>query len=118
MVTTSDLTPEKAMESYKDLMFIEQTFHELKSIINLRPIGHYKDVRVEGHTFICVLSILTRRFMSRALGETNRIIKELNEIKAIENSVGEEKYYFMTKLTRKQKEIFKKLNIEEPIKYL
>ena len=56
--------------------------------------------------------------MSRALGETNQIIEELMEIKAIENSVGEEKYHFMTKLTKKQKEIFKKFDVEEPIKYL
>jgi len=118
LVTTSGLNPEKAMESYKDLKFIEQTFHELKGIINLRPIGHYKDVRVEGHVFICVLSILTRRFISRTLAETNEIIKELKRVKAIETTIGEEKYYFMTKLTKKQKEIFKKLGVEEPMKYL
>ena len=106
------------MESYKDLKYIEQTFHELKSIINLRPIGHSKDIRVEGHVFICVLGILTRRFMSKTLAETNEIVKELKMVKAIENTIGDEKHYFMTRLTKKQKEIFKKLNVGEPMKYL
>lgn len=118
LVTTSGLKPEKVVESYKELKFIEQTFHEMKSIINLRPINHSTDIRVEGHAFICVLSILTRRFMSKTLGEANEIIKELKEIKAVENIIGDEKYCFMTKLTNRQKEIFKKLDVEEPIKYL
>jgi hypothetical protein len=56
--------------------------------------------------------------MSRTLGETNEIIRELREIKAVEDSIGDEKYCFMTKLTNKQKGIFEKLGVEEPIKYL
>lgn len=118
LVTTSKLRPKKTLETYKDLKFIEQTFREMKDIINLRPINHYKDVRVEGHVFICVLSVLTRRFLSKSLTETNAIVKELKEIKAIEATVGEEKYYFRTTLTKEQKNILRKLCVEEPMKYL
>jgi transposase len=106
------------MKSYKDLKCIEQTFRELKDIIEIRPISHHKNIRVEGHVFVCVLSILTRRLMSKNLAETNEIINELKEIKAVEDSIGDEKYCFMTKLTNKQKGIFEKLGVEEPIKYL
>lgn len=112
LVTTSDLKPEDVMKSYKDLKYIEQTFRELKDIIEIRPVYHQKNARVEGHVFICVLSLLTRRLMSKNLAETNEIIKELSEIKAIETTIGEEKYYFLTRLTKKQEEISKRLNIE------
>ena len=118
LATTSDLKPKDVMKSYKDLKYIEQTFHEMKSIINLRPIGHYKDIRVEGHVFICILGILTRRFMSKSLAETNEIVKELKRVKTVENTIGDEKHYFLTRLTKKQIEIFKKLGVELPMKYL
>lgn len=118
LVTTSDLEPKDVMKSYKDLKYIEQTFRELKDIIEIRPINHYNDARIEGHVFVCVLSILTRRLMSKSLAETNEMIKELSEIKAIETTIGEEKYCFLTRLTNNQERIFKKLDIELPMKYL
>ena len=118
LITTSKLSPKKVMESYKDLKYIEQTFRELKDIINLRPINHRLVITIGGHVFICVLSIFTRRLMSKSLRETNEIVKQLREIKAIEATIDGEKYYFSTTPNKEQKMILKKLGIEEPMKYL
>lgn len=117
LVTTTDHEPEEIMKSYKDLKYIEQMFREMKDIIDLRPINHRTDRRVEGHVFVCVLSILTRRLMSRSLSETNSMIETLSKIKIAESNVGGEKYYFLTKLTPKQEETFMKLGIEMPTRY-
>lgn len=117
-VTTSNLTPTQVLKTYKDLKYIEQTFRILKHIVNVRPVEHSKERRVKGHVFICFLGILLRRLMSKNLAETNKMVKELSGIKAIELNVDDEEYYFRNKLTKQQKKIFKKLDIKPPIKYL
>lgn len=115
LVTNTGFGPEEAMKSYKDLKRIEQTFRELKDIINLRPVNHSSGVRVEGHVFVCVLSVLTRRLMSKSLLETDEIIRELADVKAVEcDIVGNEKHRFLTRLSNKQEETFRKLGVELP----
>ncbi len=117
LVTNTGFGPEEAMKSYKDLKRIEQTFRELKDIINLRPVNHSSGVRVEGHVFVCVLSVLTRRLMSKSLLETDAIIRELADVKVVEcDIVGNEKHRFLTRLSNKQEETFRKLGIELPAK--
>lgn len=116
LVTNTDFGPEEAMKSYKDLKRIEQTFRELKDIINLRPVNHSSGVRVEGHVFVCVLSVLTRRLMSKSLLETNEIIRELADVKVVECDIGNERHQFLTRLSNKQEETFRKLGIELPAK--
>lgn len=117
LVTNTDFGPEEAMKSYKDLKRIEQTFRELKDIINLRPVNHSSGVRVEGHVFVCVLSVLTRRLMSKSLLETDAIIRELADVKVVEcDMVGNERHHFLTRLSNKQEETFRKLGIELPAK--
>ncbi len=117
LVTNTGFGPEEAMKSYKDLKRIEQTFRELKDIINLRPVNHSSDVRVEGHVFVCVLSVLTRRLMSKSLLETDEIIRELADVKVVEcDIVGNERHQFLTRLSNRQEETFRKLGIELPAK--
>lgn len=43
---------------YRGRIKIEQTFHHLKSFIDIRPIYHRLDERVCGHVLICVLGYL------------------------------------------------------------
>jgi len=116
VTNTTGFGPEETMKSYKDLKRIEQTFRELKDIINLRPVNHSSSVRVEGHVFVCVLSVLTRRLMSKSLLDTNEIIRELADVKVVECDIGNERHQFLTRLSNKQKEIFGKLGIELPTK--
>ncbi len=118
LVTNTGFGPEEAMKSYKDLKRIEQTFRELKDIINLRPVNHSSGVRVEGHVFVCVLSVLTRRLMSKSLLETDAIIRELADVKVVECDIAgnHEKHRFLTRLSDRQEETFRKLGIELPVK--
>ncbi len=41
---------------YIQLNRIEDVFRTLKSALGLRPVYHQKDIRIEGHLFICILS--------------------------------------------------------------
>ncbi|KXA97608.1 hypothetical protein AKJ39_03160, partial [candidate division MSBL1 archaeon SCGC-AAA259J03] len=76
LVTTSDLDPTKAMEKYKELKDVERAFHELKNMLNLRPVYHSTDKGVRGHTFVCILGLLLRRLMER---KTDMLFEEIFE---------------------------------------
>jgi len=51
-----DLSDEEIFRLYLTLNRIERAFKDLKSDLNLRPIFHQKEERVDGHIFITILA--------------------------------------------------------------
>lgn len=48
---------DEAVACYRRLMHVEQAFRNLKTVLlELRPIFHHKDERIEAHAFICLLA--------------------------------------------------------------
>jgi transposase len=43
------LTPVEAVQAYKELSEVERAFHELKDVIELRPIYDRRKERVQAH---------------------------------------------------------------------
>ena len=73
--------PEELWKQYIVLTEIEQAFKELKNDLNIRPVYHQKDKRIEAHIFVCFLSYclqvtLKHRAKSKAPGLTPRAILE------------------------------------------
>jgi len=73
--------PEEFWKQYIVLTEIEQAFKEIKQDLNIRPIYHQKDERIEAHIFVCFLSYclqvtLKQRAKSKAPGLTPRAILE------------------------------------------
>ena len=119
LVTTSDLEPLQAMESYKDLKDVEQAFDELKNLLKLRPIYHRVDKRVKGHVFICILALLLKRLMEKKTGLMFReIMKKLERLKVNVIEVEGEEIYQRNQINHGQKEILKELAVEKPPKIL
>ncbi|MGC9523802.1 MAG: IS1634 family transposase [Anaerolineae bacterium] len=54
--TELDMPAEEVEISYKDLQLVENAFYELKNLINIRPIYHWKDRRVTTHVYLCILA--------------------------------------------------------------
>jgi transposase len=48
----------------------------IKNVIELRPMYHRKDDRVEGHVFICILAFLVNRLLEQKTGKTIKTIWE------------------------------------------
>jgi len=49
--------PDKEVEeNYKSLKTVERAFRELKEIVEIRPIFHWKERRVRVHVFLCILA--------------------------------------------------------------
>jgi transposase len=43
---------------YKQLMEVERAFRTLKTTLDLRPVYHRKDERIQAHVFLCFLALL------------------------------------------------------------
>lgn len=69
--------PESLWRMYIQLTEVEQAFKELKNDLNLRPIHHQKDNRIEAHIFVsflayCLSVTLKKRLRRHAQGLTPR----------------------------------------------
>jgi len=68
LITNSkSLKPENVALGYRTLYEVENEFKEIKHFLRIRPIRHYKDLRVRAHVFICVLVYLIEKFMGKKL---------------------------------------------------
>jgi transposase len=56
--TNADLDTDVTALAYKDLWRVERAFRNMKSILDLRPVYHYKDSRVRGHIMVCFLALV------------------------------------------------------------
>lgn len=63
------LAKEEVAAAYRQLMTVERSFRSLKSLEELAPVYHWKDRRVRGHVFVCVLAHLLERILERRLAQ-------------------------------------------------
>ena len=80
IISTSDdtLTPEDVALGYKQLMEVERAFRTLKTTLDLRPVYHRKDERIEAHVFLCFLALLLVRIAERKTKMTWDRIQDSN----------------------------------------
>lgn len=119
LVTTSDLEPSQAMESYKELKDVERAFDELKNLLKLRPIYHQTDKRVKGHVFICILALVLRRLMERKTGLTFReIMERLEKLRVNLVQFRGKRFQQRNQIDRDQEQVFKSLGVPKPPRIL
>jgi hypothetical protein len=73
--------PEELWKQYIVLTEVEQAFKELKNDLDIRPVYHQKDDRIESHIFVsflsyCLQATLKQRAKTKAPGLTPRAILE------------------------------------------
>lgn len=62
-----DITPVEAVSLYKQLDQVERAFRSLKDVIDMRPIFHQTDERIEAHLFVAALAFLLHRAIDTKL---------------------------------------------------
>jgi transposase len=62
-----DLSALDAVRLYKELSEVERAFANLKDVIDMRPIYHRSDHRVEAHIFVAALAFLIHRAIEKKL---------------------------------------------------
>ncbi len=66
------------MACYKELNTVEQGFRDLKDVIEMRPVYHKTDERIEAHIFVASLALFLKRVLEHQLAS------ELPQISAAE----------------------------------
>ena len=119
LLSTSDdsLWPEDVALGYKQLLEVERAFRTLKTTLDLRPLYHRKDERIEAHVLLCFLALLLVRLAERQAGQTwDRIRAIMERIHLGEFSSKDGRILQRTELTSEQTNLLKRLNITPPSK--
>jgi transposase len=117
IISTSDdtLTPEDVALGYKQLMEVERAFRTLKTTLDLRPVYHRKDERIQAHVFLCFLALLLVRIAERKTNMTwDRIKAQMERLHLGEFFSKEGRVLQATELTPEQLNILKLLKIPPP----
>jgi len=115
----TDYSDKKLIYIYKNLHKVENAFKVIKNVLDLRPMMHYKQIRVEAHVYLCVIAyfILTAcEYISRKKElnvSTPKILKKLSKIHLIDIFLDDDKHkYVITKRNKAQKEILQAFGIK------
>ena len=121
LLRTSDesLTPDDIAEGYKALYQAERGWRDLKTAqINLRPVFHHKDQRIQAHVQLCWLALVVLRVAELAVGDTWRNIRnELERIHLVTLATAEGQVAQRTQLTARHRSILRALELPEPPRF-
>lgn len=93
LTTNTELKVKEVALKYKELWMVEQTFRDMKSVIDTRPIFHKRDEAIRGHVFCSFLALvlkkeLDHRLVSQGLQYEWADIKQ--DLKALQEVIMEE----------------------------
>lgn len=92
--TNTNLTSEQVALKYKELWQVENTFRDLKSILETRPIYHKVDETIRGHVFCSFLALALRKELNQRLefaGHNFEWADIKRDLNALQDSYIEEK---------------------------
>jgi hypothetical protein len=130
-VLATSLTPAVAdagqvLAAYRSLQNVERRFRVLKSALGLRPIRHFTEPRVRGHIAICVLAAVVEQLIGNRLADADirdpdlegqhltadRAFQELDRIRQVTLTAGEQTIVAVTRRTRLQTQILDGLGVD------
>ena len=117
LLRTSDhsLTATEIAEAYKALFEAERGWRDLKTGIDLRPVFHYKDQRIQAHVQLCWLALLLMRTAELATGDTWRNLRdELDRLHLVTMGTSDGHLAQRGQLTAGQRGILTALELPTP----
>jgi len=117
IISTSDdtLSPADVALGYKQLMEVERAFRTLKTTLDLRPVFHRKDERIEAHVFLCFLALLLVRVAERRTNLAwDHIKAQMERLHLGEFFSKEGRVLQTTEPTSEQVNILKQIRISPP----
>jgi transposase len=105
-------------EGYKGLYEAERGWRDLKSTLDLRPVYHYKQGRIEAHVQLCWLALLIARVAENDVGDSWRNIRdELERLHLVTLATSEGTVSQRSELTARQRSILRALGLSEPPRF-
>ncbi len=92
-----NLSAADAVRLYKELSEVERCFANLKSVIDMRPIFHQVDHRVEAHIYVAALAFLLHRAIEKKLKaaridiSATEAISILKSVRVVDIALGDGK---------------------------
>lgn len=83
----AQITAHESVGIYKQLSDVEWAYRDLKDVIELRPVYHKSDRRVEAHIFVATLALFLKRTLEHLLRE-QRVDLSPTEAFAAMRSIG------------------------------
>jgi transposase len=111
------LSPVEAVTAYKELNEVERGFSHLKDLLELRPVYHHSDARVQAHVFVAALALLLDRALEKSLRaagsglSTPFVWQALEMIRCVEVEVGERRKICVTRGNQHVAEVLRALGI-------
>jgi hypothetical protein len=103
---------------YKALYEAERGWRDLKSTIDLRPVYHRREDRIESHVQICWLALLLLRVAETEAADSWRNIRnELDRMHLVTLATSQGTVAQRTELTHGQRRILKALDLPEPPRF-
>ena len=104
---------------YKQLLEVERGWRDMKTRLELRPVYHRLEDRIRAHVLLCWLALLLIRIIENTTGQTWHYLRDhLQELHVgvFEGPAGT--FQQRTDLTKPQRDILAKLNIDPPKKII
>ena len=106
-VSKDAMTKEQVVKSYKGLSVVEQAWRNMKTVrLELRPIRHRTDERIEAHVFLCMLAYYLQWHMVQRL---EPLLGEQREAIATKEIAREERKWTLSHIL----EVLKAIRLEE-----
>jgi len=107
--------------TYQMLWQIENSFRVLKSTLDLRPVYHWTEKRIQGHIMICFLSLYMLRAIEYKINRqeklnisTDEIFDQLDKIRAVRINAFKKQVVMRTEITDENNLILRTLGIKIP----
>jgi hypothetical protein len=120
LLRTSDesLDAEDIALGYKALYEAERGWRDMKSTIDMRPVYHRREDRIESHVQLCWLALLLLRVAETETRDTWRNLRsELDRMHLVTLATNEGTVAQRTELTHRQRQILKALDLPEPPRF-
>jgi transposase len=100
---------------------IENSFRVLKSTLDLRPVYHWTEKRIQGHIMICFLSLYMLRAIEYKINRqeklnvsTDEIFDHLDKIRAVKINAFKKRVVMRTEITDENNLVLRALGIKIP----
>jgi len=107
--------------TYQMLWQIENSFRVLKSTLDLRPVYHWTEKRIQGHIMICFLSLYMLRAIEFKINRqeklnlsTDEIFNHLDKLRAVTINAFKKRVVMRTGITDENNLILRTLGIKIP----
>ena len=114
------LSAVKAVAAYKELNEVERAFCHLKDLLELLPVYHQRDTRVQAHVFVAALGLLLDRALEKSLRaagsslSTAFVWQALETIRCVEIDLGQSQKTCVTRCSKQAAEVLRALGITQP----